>query len=337
MNDEQAPLRSIYKRMRNAPKRSKKKVAQKNEIGLKERHVHKKKSCDILANPFSSDKIKELIQRERECDWMRQIAHVQEKMKNTLRTYLSDENMKNDEWRKNLTDIDVYYIHLGHSPLETVKSSVLQLPQILDKLYDISSIDMMPANYRRDHLWLTLQWEIDQVDNPFLARPCESTSCLGLYIQSCGQEEETDSVRPLPELTPLPTLDLYREKRRKGMTTEDFKMILKKRKEEGEDVSGCCVWSQPKCALCRMQDIFTFAMSPLQKKGVISKQEYSTKYGIQFTGMLPQFTVNNKDAKFSLCISETNIAAPCLDIPLIGMILNALRRKGKEVVVEGLY
>lgn len=330
-------MKSIYKRMRATSKRTTKNATKKSSATIN-RNVHKKKYCEITAQTFDCDKIKHLIESEKNADWIGEIAKVREQMAKILQQCLSNETGGNEEWRKSLSDIDIYYLHINDNPLETTKSTIFKLPLLLDKLHDLSSLDVMPSNYRRDHLWLTLQWEIDEVENPFHARACGSTACLGLFIRSeHGEGDQPAKTFLLPEMTPLHILDDYREARSKGIPTIKFKAMLQERIDKGETILGSNVWAEPKCALCRMQDIFTAVMSPLYKKHVTSHAEYIATYGIQFTGMLPHLTANTKDADFFWCISETNVAAPSMDIPLVGLVVSALHINGKEVVVDNLY
>jgi len=338
MNNEEPPLKSIYKRMRATSKRTTK-IATKKITSAIDRNVHKRKYSEIAAQKVESDKIKRLIKNEKNADWIGEIVKVREQMANRLQQCLSSETCGNEEWRKRLTDIDIYYLNLNANAAETTKSTIFKLPLLLDKLHDLSSLDVLPSNYRRDHLWLTLQTEIDEVDNPFHARACGSTACLGLFIASEKREGEEQPAKTcvLPEMTPLHILDEYRELRSKGIPTIKFKEMLQERVDKGEAILGSNVWEEPKCALCRMQDIFCSVMSPLYKKHVISHAEYISTYGLQFSGMRHHLTANTKDAGFFWCLAETGVSLPSMDIPLIGLVVSAIHRNGKEVVINDLY
>lgn len=336
MNKEEHPLKSTYKRIRKSPKRRERGVSETNcACPTKQRHTHRKKICELVSETFSADRIKFLLQNESDVDWLGQVARVAEKMKKRLQESLVE--TKNEVWTKNLNDIDIYHLNLTHNPLHVTRETILKLPKLLDKMYTLSSLEVMPYNYRRDHLWLTLQWEIDEIENPFNARPCQSTECLGRFIQCDGDESLVVEKGRLPELLPLELLDDYRDKRRLGMTTRDFQKQLLERIDKQIHFNANDSWAQPKCGLCKMQDLFTMAMDPLRKKHVVSLTEYHTNFCLQFTGMLQQFVINSRVANFSLCISETGIEAPSIEIPLIGLIVNALRRKGKEIIIDNLY
>ena len=341
MDKEEHPLKSSYKRIRKSPKRKERCTPQANVVvAIRERQTHKKKVCEILSAACSAERIKFLMENENDAEWLSNIARVTEKMKKRLQESLSDK--KNEAWSTNLKDIDIYHLNLMHDPLHSTRETILKLPKLLDKLYNLSSLDVMPYNYRRDHLWLTMQWEIDGVENPFNARPCQSTECLGSFIQFDGIENEQDEnwlvlKCRLPEMISLDVLDEYRDQRRLGMTTVDFQKKLNEKMDKQTNFNSTEVWSQPKCALCRIQDLFTMAMDPHKKKHVISLTEYHTKFCFQFTGMLPEFVINSRDAKFLLYISETGVEAPNIDIPLVGLVVNSLRRRGKEIIVDNLY
>ena len=342
MDKEEHPLKSTYKRIRKSPKRKERCGPQTNVVVVptRERHTHKKKVCEILSAACSTESIKFLVENENDADWLGKIARVTEKMKKRLQESLADE--KYEAWTKNLKDIDIYHLNLMHNPLHSTRETILKLPKLLDKLYNLSSLDVMPYNYRRDHLWLTMQWEIDGVENPFNARPCQSTECLGSFIpfdREEGEQDESWLVQNgrLPELIPLDVLDEYRDQMRLGMTTVDFQKKLNEKMDKKTYFNATEVWLQPKCALCKIQDLFTMAMDPQKKKHVISLNEYHTNFCFQFTGMLQQFVINSRDAKFLLYISETGVEAPSIDIPLVGLVVNSLRRRGKEIIVDNLY
>jgi len=339
LDNEEHPLKSTYKRIRKPPKRKERRAHQSTlVVPVKERHIDKKKACEIVSESFSAERINFLLDNEKDADWLGRVARVGEKMKRRLHKSLSD--AKHEMWRKNLSDIDIYHLNLAENPLNYVRETILKLPTLLDKMYTLSSLDVMPYNYRRDHLWLTLQWEIDEVENPFNARACQSTECLGSFIQFIDKDQDDRSMNEdgrLPELIPLTVLDEYREQRRQGMTTKDFKKKQMEKNEKQGNFSGADVWAPPKCAICKMQDLFETAMDPTKKKKTISLADYHVNFCFQFTGMLPQYVINSRAINFSLSISETGIAAPNLDIPVVGLVVNALRRSGKEIVVKNLY
>ena len=339
---DEVSLKSVYKKKRSTVVRRRKQHASCVFIPTKvhERTVHKLLNCEIGAESFSRQTIQEVLDAEQGHDvgrWLDRFATVQDQMTKKLEEYLS-ESKSNEGWRNGLSDEDVYYMLLDQKPLESARNYLIQMPKMLDKIYDISSLQLIPKRYRRDHLWLTLQWEIDGVQNPFLSRPCcNASTCLGKYIPELCDVTKNKKHSPLPELALLTTLDSYRIARCKGQTTAEFKECLLDKVQQEEPVTGGFFWSEPKCALCRMQDIFMETMNPLYKRTRLPENIYTKCYALEFVDMLPHFYIYSNDVQFSLCISETNVLVAPFQIPLIGTITKVLRRKGNEILVDDLY
>jgi hypothetical protein len=335
-------LKSVFKKKRtNVQRRRKLHQPVKTTKRDQERNVHKSQQCEIVAQHFTSDVINEILNKEEGSDcgkWLERVASAEQNLLSKMEDLLLDSNEDKD-WCKNLSNKDLYHICREKKQLDVARNTILKLPKLLDKLYDISTLELMSKRYRRDHLWLTLQWEIDGVENPFLARPCSNAStCLGKYIP-CIMPDTNDDTKPfvLPEITPLKTLDSYRIARYKGQSTEEFTNCLQQKIQCDEPMTGAYVWSEPRCALCHMQDIFTKTMNPLYKMSNITKDNFVRNFSFEFPGMLPHYSVDSQDVNFAWCLTETNVLISQFSIPLVGLIVANLQRNQKEIIVSRLY
>ncbi len=243
-------------------------------------------------------------------------------------------------WLSKMDAQDVTQLMTALDPMSMAVSKVMSLPKMLSTLFDMSSLDLQPSIYTRDHLWLTLQWSIDGVENPFASRPCASMPCLGMYIASTDEAPKT----PLPELVPLSVLDKLREFRCQGMTTEQFRELLQERRKDSHHVAGDYslgrdVSMQPKCALCYIKAMFSLVTDPTNScHKSISLESYTKGCLFELEGIRRDILIDFEATGFRWKLRESGCDLPRICLPLPSAVMDLLQRKGNgEIYIDDLY
>ena len=330
-------LRPMAKRVRNHVKRSENKKhngkrsqntkpsTHQEEASAKARH---ESHCNIGVNLLEGQHLKSLT---KPVDVVQETYAKKDEIMTTVQKWASEQQSSTEKnsWMSTLNSSDIYWLVTASNPVENLKDHILSLPHFLSNIFEKSSLEVLPTLYKRDHVWLTMQWYIDDVDNPFLSRPCESVPCLGSYIPSL-----TDTVarKHIPELVPLTTLEQYRYFIATGGSTKEWKQLLTERRQDPSLALtlyplGKDVWSQPKCLLCRLQDIFSLAIDPTSIRKSMRLSQYQQCYSIQLEGLLPYLYLDKDELNVSWILEETNVLLPHLRIPLIGMLVRLLEYK----------
>ena len=216
-------------------------------------------------------------------------------------------------------------------------NEILSLSDRIGSMSKLSSWELMPICYEKDHVRLCLQWFLDGVHNPFLSRPCASVPCLGRYIR--GREKESHS--SLPEMVPLRTLNSYREHSAMGYSLESWKALLHEKRQSGflsDYHLGQDFWAAPCCMLCRMQKITSYALNPKTKRKCLGAMNYQKHHMFEFPGLLPQFVLKcPEEVSPEIEIEESKVLVPPKSFPLIANIINNLSFIGQNVDLSALY
>ena len=245
-----------------------------------------------------------------------------------------------DAWLSKLDSDDMNYLMSIMDPVTASLETIMTLPNTLNKMYDVSSLEIQPTIYHRDHMWLSLQWTIDEVKNPFLSRPCMSKPCLGEYVSNSASQESC----PLPEMVPVALLDKMREYMAQGHSMESFHQLLKDRRLSARHVAsdfclGRDVWAEPKCILCYMQENFSLATCQgFGEKQEISLETYKKTKLVQFDGMRQDIMVNFDQLGVTWKLKETGVLLPKIALPLPSCVVSLLKRMPNgEINIDALY
>ena len=185
-------LRPMAKRVRNHVKRGENKkhngkrtqntkpATQQEEASAKARHEG---HCNIGVNLLQGPLFKSLA---KPVHIVQETYAKKEEIMSTVQKWTLDQQLSTEKnsWVNTLNSSDMYWLLTASSPVENLKDQILSLPHFLSNIFQKSSLEVLPTVYKRDHVWLTMQWYIDDVENPFLSRPCESVPCLGSHIPS---------------------------------------------------------------------------------------------------------------------------------------------------------
>lgn len=245
-------------------------------------------------------------------------------------------------WAEGLDRIDMSRILNTIDPIHITTEKVLSLPDTLSKIYNTSNFEVIPSVYHRDHVWLTLQWMIDGVPNPFMSRPCAGQPCLGQFI--LGSAHTEGHGRAMPEIVPLNVLDKMIEWTTGGMTLKEFAGKLREMRMCSRNI--CTHFSlgrdlpyPPRCLLCYVQDVFCLALGPGNRQGrSISLDTYKRCCMLQFSGLRSDILINFCDYGIRWILRETGVTLPSPTIPLPGTLVKLLEcRENGEISVTKLY
>lgn len=245
-------------------------------------------------------------------------------------------------WFNSLNMEDIQHLLVATDPISLSRTHIMSLPDTLSKLYNISNKEIQPTIFKKDHVWLTLQWDIDGVHNPFLSRPCLSTPCLGRYLQK--EDGQKADITSLPEMVPFSVLDLFMEYRSQNSSTREFTDFLLKMRTSTKDVAsswglGKDVWGQPKCLLCYLKDMFSLLADT---KNVVKKEislvEYQSCMIVQFEGIKPELLIRPEEHGFIYKLKESDVLLPGVCVPLPSTLVSLLYQKlNGEICVDKLY
>lgn len=276
----------------------------------------------------------------------RSLATVAE-TKQEIEAHISDVihpmmNGKAPSWFNKLNIEDIQHLLVTTDPLSLTRTHIMSLPDTLSKLYTISNKDIQPTIYKKDHVWLTLQWNIDGVHNPFLSRPCMSFPCLGKYLKR--EDGEETGITSLPEMVPCSVLDLFMEYRSQNASTKEFSLLLQKMRTGTKEIATSWglaqdVWGQPKCILCYLKEMFsTLADTRNVVRKEISLSEYQSCMIVQFEGIRQELLLKPDEHGFLYKLKESDVLVPSVSVPLPSTVVSLLYQKvNGEICVDQLY
>lgn len=247
---------------------------------------------------------------------------------------------EDERFRDRLCDIDKWLLLQAMDPVAKSRDDILSLPTAISKIYNISNMDIVPRVYERDHVWLSMQWVIDGVDNPFGSRQCASTACLGKYICKL---DGTYVNKPLPEMVPLGTLDTYRDYMSRGLTTLSFKEDIVAGRQDTLSLSftyvlGKDVCDEPRCILCTMKDIYCLVTKPSTSKAEVTLKEYQFTLSNNFIGLSDKFTVDGSLLTCDFSLSESGVSFSVGKVPLVASIVGSIYQNNtNEIVIDNIY
>ena len=267
---------------------------------------------------------------------MEKIAEIKQGILERAKSIIIEDKKFNDR----MTDIDKRMLLESLDPVSKVREQILSLPTTISKIYEISNLDVMPRLYERDHIWLSMQWVIDEVENPFMSRPCASNPCLGKYIRT---KNGGNVDKPLPEIVPLNTLDTYRDYRSRDLSTKSFKDELTDRRQDTLELTcsytlGRDICGEPRCVLCVMRDMYCTLTKPSTNETEITLKECQMNLSHNFVGISRDFVIDGSLLKTDFLLKESHVSLPIGDIPLIGSIVNAIyQNENNEIVIDDIY
>lgn len=246
-------------------------------------------------------------------------------------------------WVSNLEPAEAYRLLTSSDPVRQLRDQTLSLPHFLSKMFRKTSVDVAPSIYGRDQTWLTLQWTVDGVENPFGSRPCASLPCLGSSIAREPPTPQEEEAFPLPELVPLATLEQYRWHRATGGSTSDWPSLMKeKRRVPALAITtyplARDLWSQPKCLLCRLHQMFVFAVDPASSRKTTRLADYQRCYSLQLEALHPDLYVDPGEMNMEWIMEESGVLLPHLKVPLVGRLVSLLKRtQSGGIVTDDWY
>ena len=267
---------------------------------------------------------------------MKKIIDLKHDIIERAKTIIHEDKMFYDR----MTDIDKRMLFDILDPIPKARDQILSLPTTISKIYEISNLDIMPRMYERDHVWLCMQWMIDDTENPFLSRPCASNPCLGNYIQKVGGGNVNE---PLPEIVPLNTLDTYRDYRSRGLSTKSFKDELIEKRQHTFELThsytlGRDICGEPRCVLCIMKDMYCMLTNTCSNKTEVTLKECQINLSNNFVGISKNYSVHGSLLSNDFVLRESNVSLPIGNIPLVGAIIEAIyQNKNKEIVMDEIY
>ena len=245
-------------------------------------------------------------------------------------------------WFKRLSTEDINHLLVATDPISLTRSKIMSLPDTLSKMYEVSNKEKHPTIYHKDHVWLSLQWNIDGVHNPFECRPCTSTPCVGKFI--VREDGVSSDLCSLPEMVPLPVMELFMEYRSQHFSTMAFNQLLHKMRTDTKEVATCWglgrdVWGQPKCLLCYLKDLFSnIADTRNVVRKEISMCDYRSSMLVQFEGIRQELVIRPESHGFLYKLRETGVLLPSVCAPLPSSVISLLYQKGNgEICVDRLY
>lgn len=315
----------MAKRVRNHNKRNfrERKVKTKNGNSVTEEassKVRLGKPCNLGVNLLSGPEMKTFAQSTAATDIVRQTLQKKDQILSEVQEWITRQQERNrtNPCLQKLESTDLYWLMTSSDPTQ-LRERAVSLPHFLSRIFDCPSLEVLPSVYNRDQTWLTLQWSVDGVENPFLSRECQSVPCLGAIR----------SARPLPELVPLTTLEQYQYHLATGVSTSDWVDLLRDRRQDPSLALtlyplGRDSWSQPKCLLCRLHDVFVFAIDPTSSRKSTRLIDYQRSYSLQLSGLFPHLYLDHSEVNMEWVLEETNVLLPHLKIPLVGMLVQLM-------------
>lgn len=345
-------LKPIINRVRHHHKRSSKKrkchpCDKKTDTNMAPPVPKKRHSSMIVGlEGISVDNLRDFVSTSIQEMDMGRIAELKEEVNTYVKQMLCPmmENKSStsmEAWFNKLDRDDINHLLSITDPVAATVEHIMTLPNTLDKICNVSSLDIHPTVYHKDHFWLSLQWMIDDVQNPFLSRPCMSKPCLGEYVQD---ENGCNNGTPLPEMVPVTLLDKMREYRSQGHSMLSFHHLLKEKRLSSRHIAsdftlGVDLWPQPKCILCYIGDAFSKATCQgFGEDNIIGLNTYQRNYLIQFPGMRADMMVNFDHLSISWKLEETGVSLPKIVLPLPASVVSLLTKKeNSEINVDALY
>lgn len=349
-------LKPIMKRKRQHQDRRKRKKPKNKCKETKEENVvpggrRRQQMANVTIKSMDSEELKKMVSSAIEERDFERIVELKEEVdscvKEMLYPILESDRLSPISWMNKLDRQDVLHLIRSMDPIHVATEHVLTLPTTLSRLYEVSNFELLPSIYHKDHVWLTLQWTIDGVVNPFMSRPCSNTPCLGSYVKGEG-EDDVDGRKaegePLPELVPLAVLDKMIEWRSQGMTLPEFCEKLREKRGKPRDMSTNLALGRdtpfpPRCLLCYVQEVFSMAMNLNNRlRKSISLDTYKKSCLVQFDDMRKDVMVDFNDYGITWVLKETGVILPKPMIPLPGLLVTMIKRtKNGEVCIDELF
>ena len=339
-------LKPIINRCRNHQNRKKGKTygqSRDKKITEKSFSKHRHAQSNLGVEGISTNSLDEFITEQVDTLSLSTVAQmkqeIMEHISNVIHPMLQDNS---HSWFPSFDREDINHLLVATDPISLTRSKIMSLPDTLTKLYTVSNKDIHPTIYHRDHVWLSLQWSIDGIHNPFESRPCMSTPCMGKFIaKEDGSRCDMDS---LPEMVPLTILDLFMEFRSQTSSTMEFNQLMRKMRNGSKEIAtswslGRDVWGQPKCMLCYLKDMFcTMADTRNICRKEISLSEYRQCMLFQFEGIRPEFLINPEEQGFQYKLHESGVLLPGIRIPLPSTVASLLYQKENgEICIDRLF
>lgn len=340
-------LKPIMKRKRQHHDRTKKQKpkhttteAKKEKEALISTKRKRQKTASVNINCFNIEELNTIVfSAVEDCDLGRvaELKHeVDAYIKETLYPMLEQGHSSSIPWLNKLDRQDILHLIHAMNPIAMTVGRILTLPITLSKLYDISNFEVLPSIYHKDHVWLTLQWTINDVHNPFESRPCSNIPCLGSYLNDCSE--------PLPELVPLSVLDKMIEWTSQGMKLSDFCDKLKeKRCNPNETMINFSLGRDtpfpPRCLLCYVQEVFNMAIEPSHRfRRSITLDIYKRCCMVQFNGMKQDIMVDFDHYGIKWVLQDTGVEVPKPLIPFPVLMVSLIKKKENgEICIDGLF
>jgi hypothetical protein len=316
----------MAKRVRNHNKRvlREKKVKCKTKINAAEEassSARLGKPSNLAVTLLSGPEIKTFVESTATTDVVRKTNEMKDQILSEVQEWITrqQESDTTNPCLQKLESADLYWLMTSSDPTQQLRDRAISLPHFLSKIFDCPSLEVLPSVYNRDQTWLTLQWIVDGVENPFLSRECQSVPCLGTVHSS----------RPLPEMVPLTTLEQYQYHLATGVSTSEWLNLLRDRRQDPALALtlyplGRDTWNQPKCLLCRLHELFVFAIDPTSSRKSTRLTEYQRSYSLQLDGLLPHLYLDHSEVNMEWVLEETNVLLPHLKIPLVGMLVKLM-------------
>lgn len=321
-------LRPMAKRVRNHNKRvlREKKVKCKIKTNVTEEvssNARSGKPSSLGVTLLSGPEMKTFAESTAATDVVQKTKEMKDQILSEVQEWITRQQGSDrmNSCLQKLESADLYWLMTSSEPTQQLRDRTISLPHFLSKIFDCPSLEVLPSVYNRDQTWLTLQWTVDGVENPFLSRDCQSVPCLGAVHSS----------RPLPELVPLTTLEQYQYHLATGVSTSEWLNLLRDRRQDPSLALtlyplGRDTWSQPKCLLCRLHDLFVFAIDPTSSRKSTRLADYQRSYSLQLDGLLPHLYLDHSEMNMEWVLEETNVLLPHLTIPLVGMLVKLMER-----------
>lgn len=336
-------LKPIMKRKRQHQDRAKRKKPKKSRDKKQDTIVtgskRRQKMAQVQIKSVDVDSLKNIVCSAIEESDMERVVQLKEEVdayvKTMLYPLLESDQPSSNSWMNKMDRQDVLQLIRSLDPIPMATEKLITLPMTLSKLYDVSNFELLPSIYHKDHVWLTLQWSIDGVANPFMSRPCASTPCLGSHLMEGGA---------LPELVPLTVLEKMMEWRSGGMTLEQFCIKLKDKRANPTDLTinyslGRDTPFPPRCLLCYVQEAFSMAMVPERHlRRSITLDTYKRCCMVQFDDMRKDIMVDFDHYGMTWVLKETGVAVPKPMIPFPGLLVTLIKRKKNgEICIDDLF
>ena len=339
-------LKPIINRCRNHQKRKKGKLNNRNkDRQIKDRTFSKYRygQSNLGVEGISTDTLDEFISQVVDDKCLLTVAEMKQEIMEHVSEVIHPMLHGNAPiWFNQFDTEDINHLLIATDPISLTRTKILSLPDTLTKMYSVSNKEIHPTIYHKDHVWLSLQWDIDGVHNPFDSRPCMSTPCLGKFI--VRHDGAQGNIESLPEMVPITVLELFMEFRAQHSSSSAFCQLLHKMRTGTKEVAtswglGKDVWGQPKCILCYLKEMFsTMADTKNIVRKEISLCDYQRCMLVQFKGMKPELLVKPEEHGFQYKLYESGVLLPSVCAPLPSSVVSLLYQKENgEICIDRLY